>query len=108
MEKKTAQGGYNDFPLYVFHQGRNFKSQEFLGAHKVEDGKYVNSFEFYHNSYTTEEYFNIDKTPWIYGDNVQDENNQVEYDKITDTSISDLDVVLLPERFINVVKIKNK
>ncbi len=32
---------YNDFPLYVFHQGKNFKSQDFLGAHKVEDGKYV-------------------------------------------------------------------
>ena len=32
---------YNDFPLYVFHQGKNFKAQEFLGAHKVEDGKYV-------------------------------------------------------------------
>ena len=38
MKKKSD---YNDFPLYVFHQGKNFKAQEFLGAHKVEDGKYV-------------------------------------------------------------------
>ena len=37
MKKKSD---YNDFPLYVFHQGKNFKAQEFLGAHKVEDGKY--------------------------------------------------------------------
>ena len=35
------KNNYNDFPLYVFHQGKNFKAQEFLGAHKVEDGKYV-------------------------------------------------------------------
>lgn len=35
------ENNYNDFPLYVFHQGKNFKAQEFLGAHKVEDGKYV-------------------------------------------------------------------
>ncbi len=38
MKKKND---YNDFPLYVFHQGKNFKAQDFLGAHKVEDGKYV-------------------------------------------------------------------
>ena len=38
MKKKND---YNDFPLYVFHQGKNFKAQEFLGAHKVENGKYV-------------------------------------------------------------------
>ena len=38
MKKKSD---YNDFPLYVFHQGKNFKAQEFLGAHKVEEGKYV-------------------------------------------------------------------
>ncbi len=41
MRSKKFDDGYNDFPLYVFHQGRNFKAQEFLGAHKVEDGKYV-------------------------------------------------------------------
>ena len=41
MEKKKGQNTYNDFPLYVFHQGRNFKAQEFLGAHKVSEGKYV-------------------------------------------------------------------
>ena len=39
--KKEKINDYNDFPLYVFHQGKNFKAQEFLGAHKVEDGKYV-------------------------------------------------------------------
>lgn len=41
MKKKIEATDYNDFPLYVFHQGRNFKSQEFLGAHKIESGKYV-------------------------------------------------------------------
>ncbi len=41
MKKKQTEGNYSDFPLYVFHQGRNFKAQEFLGAHKVEDKKYV-------------------------------------------------------------------
>ena len=39
--KKEKVNDYNDFPLYVFHQGKNFKAQDFLGAHKVEDGKYV-------------------------------------------------------------------
>ena len=39
--KKEKTNDYNDFPLYVFHQGKNFKAQEFLGAHKVEDRKYV-------------------------------------------------------------------
>ncbi len=39
--KKEKTNDYNDFPLYVFHQGKNFKAQDFLGAHKVEDGKYV-------------------------------------------------------------------
>ncbi len=39
--KKEQGNNYNDFPLYVFHQGKNYKSQDFLGAHKVEDGKYV-------------------------------------------------------------------
>lgn len=41
VKKKIEATDYNDFPLYVFHQGRNFKSQEFLGAHKIESGKYV-------------------------------------------------------------------
>ena len=41
MSKRKNTENYNDFPLYVFHQGKNFKAQDFLGAHKVEDGKYV-------------------------------------------------------------------
>ena len=41
MSKREKTENYNDFPLYVFHQGKNFKAQDFLGAHKVEDGKYV-------------------------------------------------------------------
>lgn len=41
MSKKIENTNYNDFPLHVFHEGRNFKSQEFLGAHKVDDDKYV-------------------------------------------------------------------
>ena len=41
MSKREKAENYNDFPLYVFHQGKNFKAQDFLGAHKIEDGKYV-------------------------------------------------------------------
>lgn len=41
MKKKVEATDYNDFPLSVFHQGRNFKSQDFLGAHKIESEKYV-------------------------------------------------------------------
>ena len=41
MSKKEVIENYSDFPLYVFHQGKNFKAQDFLGAHRVEDGKYV-------------------------------------------------------------------
>ncbi len=37
--KKTEYS--NDFPLYVFHQGRNFNAQDFLGAHPLGDGRYV-------------------------------------------------------------------
>jgi len=39
--KNENANNYNDFPLYVFHQGKNYKAQEFLGAHKVEENKYV-------------------------------------------------------------------
>lgn len=38
---KNEARDYNDFPLYVFHQGKNFKSQDFLGAHKIEGDCYV-------------------------------------------------------------------
>ena len=41
MEKKAENTSYSEFPLYVFHQGRNFKAQEFLGAHRVSEDKYV-------------------------------------------------------------------
>ena len=41
MKDAVNQSNYNDFPLYVFHQGKNYRAQEFLGAHKVEEGKYV-------------------------------------------------------------------
>ncbi len=41
MKKKIEATDYKDFPLFVFHEGRNFKAQEFLGAHKVEAEKYV-------------------------------------------------------------------
>ena len=41
MDKKTVDTSYSEFPLYVFHQGRNFKAQEFLGAHRVEENKFV-------------------------------------------------------------------
>ena len=38
MKKPEIQDGYSNFPLYVFHQGRNYRAQEFFGAHKAEDG----------------------------------------------------------------------
>ena len=41
VKKRIETTDYNEFPLYIFHQGRNFKAQDFLGAHKVSDGKYV-------------------------------------------------------------------
>ena len=41
MDKKTVNASYSEFPLYVFHQGRNFKAQDFLGAHRVEENKFV-------------------------------------------------------------------
>ncbi len=41
MKKPKIQEEYNDFPLYVFHRGRNYRAQEFFGAHKAEDGVYV-------------------------------------------------------------------
>ena len=41
MNKKKDVNNYNDFPLYVFHQGKNFKAQDFLGAHRVNDDTYV-------------------------------------------------------------------
>ena len=31
----------NDFPIYIFHLGRNYKAQEFFGAHEVTDTEYV-------------------------------------------------------------------
>lgn len=40
MKKKEKQN-YNDFPMYVFHQGKNFKAQDFFGAHKVSEDAYV-------------------------------------------------------------------
>ncbi|MBQ8724575.1 MAG: 1,4-alpha-glucan branching enzyme, partial [Oscillospiraceae bacterium] len=29
----------NDFPLYLFHQGKNYEAGKFFGAHKSQDGK---------------------------------------------------------------------
>ncbi len=38
---KVYNDNYNDFPLYVFHEGKNYRAGDFLGAHKTEDGKFV-------------------------------------------------------------------
>lgn len=40
MKKKDKQD-YNEFPIYVFHQGKNFKAQDFFGAHKIDEKSYV-------------------------------------------------------------------
>ena len=41
LKKKQQPGNQNDFPIYVFHEGRNYKAQEFFGAHKIDDGVFV-------------------------------------------------------------------
>lgn len=38
---KNQTGEFNDFPVFVFHQGRNYKSQDFFGAHKIADNTFV-------------------------------------------------------------------
>ena len=38
---KETEVNPNDFPIYVFHLGRNYKAQEFFGAHEVTDSEYV-------------------------------------------------------------------
>ena len=30
-----------EFPLYLFHSGKNYKSYEFFGCHKINDGRFV-------------------------------------------------------------------
>ena len=34
-QKTTA----NDFPLYLFHQGKNFEAHKFFGAHPFRRGR---------------------------------------------------------------------
>lgn len=36
----TQKSNKNDFPLYLFHQGKNCETHKFMGAHPVENGKY--------------------------------------------------------------------
>lgn len=41
-EKKTVKKeSFNDFPVFVFHQGRNYRAQEFFGAHRTKDDTFV-------------------------------------------------------------------
>ena len=39
-EKKKLKQEY-EFPLYLFHSGKNYKSYEFFGCHKISDGRFV-------------------------------------------------------------------
>ncbi len=41
MKNKKITDNYSDFPLYVFHQGKNYKAQDFLGAHRVNENTFV-------------------------------------------------------------------
>ena len=38
---KETEVNPNDFPIYVFHLGRNYKAQEFFGAHEISENEYV-------------------------------------------------------------------
>ena len=31
----------NDFPIYIFHLGKNYRAQEFFGAHEVAKNEFV-------------------------------------------------------------------
>lgn len=41
MKIKETDVNPNDFPIYIFHLGKNYKAQEFFGAHEIKNGEYV-------------------------------------------------------------------
>ena len=40
-KKDGKKFNYDDFPVFVFHQGRNYKAQEFFGAHRADGDTFV-------------------------------------------------------------------
>ena len=40
-KKDGKKFNYDDFPIFVFHQGRNYKAQEFFGAHRADGDTFV-------------------------------------------------------------------
>ena len=41
MRIKKTEVNPNDFPIYIFHLGKNYRAHEFLGAHEIKDDEYV-------------------------------------------------------------------
>jgi len=41
LKIKETEVNPNDFPIYIFHLGKNYKAQDFFGAHEVAPGEYV-------------------------------------------------------------------
>ena len=38
---KETEVNPNDFPIYIFHLGKNYRAQEFFGAHKINGDEFV-------------------------------------------------------------------
>ena len=41
MKIKETEVNPNDFPIYIFHLGKNYRAQEFFGAHEVGKEEFV-------------------------------------------------------------------
>jgi len=39
LKLKEKEVNPNDFPIYIFHLGKNYKAQEFFGAHEINKGE---------------------------------------------------------------------
>ncbi len=41
LKIKEHEVNPNDFPIYIFHLGKNYKAQDFFGAHEIKGDEYV-------------------------------------------------------------------